>query len=70
MAITEQQKRAQIKYDKTNTRKITFKFNLKTDADILERLDSVDNRQGYIKELIRSDIESEKIINGFAQMKI
>lgn len=70
MAITEQQKRAQIKYDKANTRQITFKFNLKTDADILERLDSVDNRQGYIKEIIRNDIKAEKIINGLSQMKI
>lgn len=70
MAITEQQKRAQIKYDKANTRKITFKFNLKTDADILERLDSVDNRQGYIKEIIRNDMEAEKIINGFSQIKL
>lgn len=68
--ITEQQKRAQIKYDKTNTRQITFKFNLKTDADILEKLDSVENRQGYIKELIRNDMEAEKIINGFTQMKL
>lgn len=70
MAITEQQKRAQIKYDKANTRQITFKFNLKTDADILERLDSVDNRQGYVKELIRNDMEAEKIINGFSQIKL
>lgn len=68
--ITEQQKRAQIKYDKANTRQITFKFNLKTDADILEKLDSVDNRQGYIKEIIRNDIEAEKIINGLSQMKL
>lgn len=70
MAIKEQQKRAQIKYDKANTRKITFKFNLKTDADILEKLDSVNNRQGYIKELIRNDMESEKIINGFTQIRL
>lgn len=68
--ITEQQKRAQIKYDKAHTRQITFKFNLKTDADILERLDSVENRQGYIKEIIRNDIEAEKIINGLSQMKL
>lgn len=66
--VTEQQKRAQIKYDKANTRQITFKFNLKTDADILERLDAVDNRQGYIKELIRNDMESEKIISGFMKL--
>lgn len=68
--ITEQQKRAQIKYDKANTRQITFKFNLKTDADILEKMDSVENRQGYIKEIIRNDIEAEKILNGFSQIKL
>lgn len=58
MMVTEQQKKAQIKYDKEHTRQITFKFNLKTDADILERLDSVENRQGYIKYLVRNDIRS------------
>ena len=49
--------RARAKYDAANTKKITFKFNLKTDADILEKLSAVDNRQGYIKALIRADIE-------------
>jgi hypothetical protein len=33
-----------------------LKLNLKTDADILEKLESVGNRQGYIKELIRKDL--------------
>lgn len=50
------QSKASQKYDKVNTKQITFKFNLRTDADILEKLDSVPNRQGYIKELIRRDI--------------
>ena len=59
MAMTEAQKRAQAKYEQANTRKITFKFNLKTDADILEKLDQVDNRQGYIRDLIRADIAKE-----------
>lgn len=54
---TEAQRKAQVKYDKANTRQITFKFNLSTDADILKKLDEVENRQGYIKELIRKDIE-------------
>ena len=60
MPITEAQKRAQAKYDSANTRKITLKFNLQTDADVLERLDQVDNRQGYIKQLIRDDIAKEQ----------
>lgn len=54
---SEAQRRAVKKYDDSNTRKITFKFNLETDKDIIERLDTVPNRQGYIKELIRADIK-------------
>ena len=53
---TEAQLRAQAKYDRNNTRAVLFKFNLKTDADILAQLDRIENRQGYIKELIRKDI--------------
>jgi hypothetical protein len=35
---------------------MSFRFMLKSDADILEKLDSVPNKAGYIKELIRRDI--------------
>ena len=45
-----------IAYDRANTRQIKFKLNLKTDADILERLDAVPNIQGYLKRLIRQDM--------------
>ena len=58
--VSEAQNRAQAKYDKTNTKMIQMKLNLKTDADILEKLDSVGNKQGYIKALIRADIEANK----------
>ena len=54
---TEAQKRAAAKYDKENTRLITLKLNLTTDADILERLAEAGNKQGYIKELIRKEIK-------------
>ena len=47
---------AQAKYDATNCKRITMKLNLSTDADILEKLASVPNIQGYIKQLIRADI--------------
>ncbi len=53
---SDAQIRAAIKYDKNNTRLIQLKLNKKTDADILEYLDQLDNRQGYIKELIRKDM--------------
>lgn len=53
---TEAQKKAKAKYDKANTKQIMLKLNLKTDADILDQLDSVENKQGYIKDLIRKDL--------------
>ena len=51
---------SQQKYDKANTTQIRMKLNLKTDADILEKLESVGNKQGYIKALIRADIAANK----------
>lgn len=54
---TDAQKRASRKYDAEHTRVIKMKLNKKTDADILDKLDSVPNVQGYIKRLIRKDIE-------------
>lgn len=56
---TEAQKRAQEKYDANNTKKIVMKLNLKTDGDIIQKLDEVGNKQGYIKNLIREDIKSD-----------
>ncbi len=44
-------------YDQTHTRQVKMKLNLRTDADILAKLNSVPNKQGYIKELIRKDIK-------------
>ena len=57
--VSEAQKKAVLKYDSINTRAIKLKLNLKTDADILEHLDRIDNKQGYIKSLIRKDIKGE-----------
>ena len=54
---SDAQKRAVIKYDAANTKQIKLKLNVKTDADILARLQEVENVQGYIKELIRADMK-------------
>ena len=48
--------RATAKYNAKATKQVPLRFNLKTDADILEKLYSVDNIQGYIKQLIRDCI--------------
>lgn len=53
---TEAQKRAVAKYDAKNTKVYAIKLNRKNDADIIEKLDSQTNVQGYIKEVIRKDI--------------
>ena len=57
--LTEAKRRAIQKYDSANTRQIHLKLNLKTDADILARLDEVDSIQGYIKDLIREDLAEQ-----------
>ena len=48
--------RSKREYDKTNAKTFSLKFNVKTDADILELFETIDNKQGYIKRLIREDI--------------
>ena len=53
---SEIQKKAGTKYDRKNTRQIKLKLNKKTDADILNKLDNEQNKQGYIKNLIRKDM--------------
>lgn len=54
---TESQLKAQAKYDAENTRQIHLKLNRRTDDDVLKKLDSVLNKQGYIKNLIRVDLK-------------
>lgn len=57
---SDARKRAVLKYDASHTRQVKLKLNLETDKDILERLDEVENKQGYIKALIRADIKKER----------
>lgn len=53
---TEAEKRASRKYDKEHVVQISVKLNKKTDEDILKFLKGIENKQGYIKTLIRHDI--------------
>lgn len=47
------------KYDAKNTTRLMLKLNLKTDAEIIQRLNEVGNKQGYIKKLIQEDIRGK-----------
>ena len=55
---TEAQLKAIRKYDDNNTLQIHLKLNKKTDLAIIQQLEKVGNKQGYIKALITADIES------------
>lgn len=57
---SEAQKRASARYDAGNTTSVRLKLNINTDTDIIEQLERVGNKNGYIKELIRKDIEQHK----------
>lgn len=57
---TEAQMRATKKYQSENTKQILLKFNNKTDSAILEKLESVPNKQGYVRGLILADIAREQ----------
>lgn len=49
--------KASIKYNKAHTIQCPFRLNVNTDADIIERFQNVPSVAGYIKQLIRADIE-------------
>lgn len=52
----ETQMKAQADWSKKNTKGLYLKLNKSTDADIISWLSDCENKQGYIKELIRNDI--------------
>ena len=48
------------KWQAENVKRYGFAFMRKTDAAIIAKLDSVPNKSGYIRELIKRDIEKDK----------
>lgn len=53
------QSEAKTRWDRENTVVVTMKLNKNQDADIIEKLNSVDYKQTYLKRLIRADISKE-----------
>lgn len=60
--ISKEKPTAKDRYDKEKTKTYTLKVIKNTESDIIERLESVPNKAGYIKNLIRKDIVDE--VNG------
>lgn len=52
-------KEANARYDAKSTKHYGFKFNIKTDADIIAALDAAPNKQALIKEALRVYIGKE-----------
>lgn len=57
---SEAQRRASRKYSKEMTKVFPVKVNKKTEKDIYEHLETQDNVNGYIKQLIRDNIKDTK----------
>ena len=57
---TEARKRAREKYNKANYKAYTFRFHKTHEADVIERLEEQLNKQGYIRELIKKDMDCGK----------
>lgn len=54
---SEAERRAKVKYQKKVMRQVSLKLNMNQDKELIDKLDRVENVQGYIKALIRADIE-------------
>lgn len=52
--------RANNKSNKINTKMICLRLSYNTEADIIKKLDEVESKMGYIKELIRKDMQAQK----------
>jgi len=49
--------RANLRYQKKNIKQMKLDLNRNTDADIISFLERCENKQGYIKALIREDMK-------------
>lgn len=54
---TEAHAKAQSEYDKNNMVHVGLKLHINKDNDVISKLNNVDSKQGYIKQLVRDDIK-------------
>lgn len=64
MALSEEAKKKKSKYNSERNQlvsvRMAFRFQKATDMDVVERIKSQSNKVGYIRDLVRADIEREK----------
>ena len=52
------------RYEKENLVRVMVKFNKRTEAPLVERIEREDNKAGYLKKLVREDIQREREQDG------
>ena len=62
--MAEKKETPQKRYDKANTKMYGIKVVITTEREIYDKLESTQNKSGYIKALIKKDIaqNSEKMV--------
>lgn len=55
-------------YAKDKLVQVKFSLNKETDQDMIEWLGKMDNKQGYLKALIRNDMEGERKMKKFEKI--
>lgn len=58
--MPEKKESPQARYNRTRCKLYSFRFVLSTEADLIARLEAQPNKAGYVKSLIRADIEKDK----------
>ena len=56
-------------WDRANTKQIVMKLQRRTDRDILDLLGSLENKHGYIKQLIRNDMDGARLYTQYARIE-
>lgn len=60
MRDKQKQYQTQHKWNKENTTLINIRFMKNTEQDLLDHLSRQDNKSGYIKDLIRADMQRQE----------
>lgn len=57
MKRSDAQKKADAIYAKNNVKRVVIKLYKKTDAELIEWIESLDNKQGTIKDILRKNMK-------------
>lgn len=60
MSTREARHKAVRKYQAENTKLLQIRLNFRTDQNILDKLSEEESMSGYVKKLIRNDINRSK----------